>query len=63
MGGTFIVFHKINFLIMSCSYSWRINIPALMSNFGDIAKFPATGNMTYSGPVLFIGGGKSDYIQ
>ncbi|KAJ3652089.1 hypothetical protein Zmor_018085 [Zophobas morio] len=45
------------------SYSWRINIPALMSNFGDIAKFPATGNMTYSGPVLFIGGGKSDYIQ
>lgn len=46
------------------SYMWRINISALTTNFQkNIAMFPKTVDLKFDGPVLFIGGGASDYIQ
>ncbi|RZC40541.1 Abhydrolase 6 and/or PGAP1 domain containing protein [Asbolus verrucosus] len=45
------------------SYIWRINIPTLLAHFEDIARFPKTENLKYDGPVLFVGGGASDFIQ
>jgi abhydrolase domain-containing protein 11 len=45
------------------SYMWRINIPTLMANFEEIAAFPKTNDLMFEGPVLFIAGGASDFIQ
>lgn len=45
------------------SYSWRFNIEAIKKNVEDISSFPEIHNSIYEGPVLFIGGGKSDHIQ
>ncbi|XP_023015213.2 sn-1-specific diacylglycerol lipase ABHD11-like isoform X2 [Leptinotarsa decemlineata] len=45
------------------SYNWRINIPVLLKNFNNIANFPVVDDLHYDGPVLFIAGGNSDYIQ
>lgn len=46
------------------SYMWRINVNALQKNFKDhIMTFPRFSNMQFTGPVLFIGGGASDYIK
>ncbi|KAJ8956242.1 hypothetical protein NQ318_014974 [Aromia moschata] len=45
------------------SYGWRFNINALLRNFGNISSFPEIHNLVYEGPVLFVGGAKSDYIQ
>lgn len=42
---------------------WRINIPTLMASFEEIATFPPIDAYRFEGPVLFIGGGASDYIQ
>lgn len=44
-------------------YKWRINIPALLSNFQNIARFPPIEDLLYEGNTLFIGGAKSDYIE
>lgn len=45
-------------------YKWRINLPVLEQAFStQIATFPIQHEKTYNGPTLFIGGGKSDYIQ
>ncbi|KAG5874591.1 hypothetical protein JTB14_001225 [Gonioctena quinquepunctata] len=45
------------------SYSWRFNAKALAESFQHILTFPEIYNINYVGPVLFIGGAKSDYIQ
>lgn len=45
------------------SYSWRVNISTLMLNFDEIARFPDINNYKYEGPVLFIAGGASDFVQ
>ncbi|KAF2894290.1 hypothetical protein ILUMI_11882 [Ignelater luminosus] len=46
------------------SYAWRINIPVLLSNFNEhILSFPKIDGLQFEGPVLFVGGGKSDFIQ
>ncbi|EFA05188.1 sn-1-specific diacylglycerol lipase ABHD11 [Tribolium castaneum] len=45
------------------SYMWRINIPTLMASFEEIATFPPINKYKFEGPVLFVGGGASDYIQ
>nr|CAI5834017.1 unnamed protein product [Callosobruchus analis] len=45
------------------SYAWRINIPALMENFNNIARFPMVNDVHYDGPILFVAGGYSDFVQ
>ncbi|KAB0794734.1 hypothetical protein PPYR_12051 [Photinus pyralis] len=46
------------------SFMWRVNIPALLSNFYDhIASFPIPAECKFTGPVLFVAGGVSDFIQ
>lgn len=46
------------------SYAWRINIPVLLSNFNEhILSFPKVDDLQFEGPVLFVSGGKSDFIQ
>ncbi|XP_018561000.1 protein ABHD11 isoform X1 [Anoplophora glabripennis] len=45
------------------SYDWRINIPVLVSCFNNIANFPLVNDVQCTAPVLFLGGGNSDYIQ
>lgn len=46
-------------------FSWRANVEALHQYFKDhISKFPdSLAGKQYNGPVLFIGGSKSDYIK
>lgn len=45
-------------------YVWRINIPILLKHFENIAKFPELHEgFQFDGPVLFVGGSRSDYIQ
>lgn len=47
------------------SFKWRHNVEALSENFEkNIAGFPAdVSTLQYTGPVLFIGGAKSDYLK
>ncbi|XP_066148937.1 sn-1-specific diacylglycerol lipase ABHD11 isoform X2 [Euwallacea fornicatus] len=44
------------------SYKWRVNIPTLLKQFKEIAKFDTVEGLQYKGETLFIGGAKSDYI-
>lgn len=41
---------------------WRFNLSALIANYSQILAAP-TGSAPYIGPVLFVKGGDSDYIQ
>ncbi|XP_066262122.1 sn-1-specific diacylglycerol lipase ABHD11 isoform X3 [Euwallacea similis] len=45
------------------SYTYRFNKRALLNHFQELTSFPNVHNVQYEGPVLFVGGGKSDYIQ
>ncbi|KAG5859603.1 hypothetical protein JTB14_037051 [Gonioctena quinquepunctata] len=45
------------------SYDWRMNIPVLSKNFGEFAKFPSVNGLQYDGPVLFLAGSESDFVQ
>ncbi|KAJ8917347.1 hypothetical protein NQ315_002369 [Exocentrus adspersus] len=45
------------------SYKWRINIPVLLACFNNVARFPLVNEVQYTGPVLFLGGGNSDFIE
>ncbi|CAG9862624.1 unnamed protein product [Phyllotreta striolata] len=45
------------------TFRWRINVPVLLANFNNLAKFPILNDLQYSGPTLFIGGSKSDYLK
>lgn len=51
------------FLNLFFSFGWRFNVKALLENTDYILSFPNVHNSVYKGPVLFIGGGKSDHIQ
>jgi esterase len=42
-------------------FAWRMNLPALEQQYGQIAAAPE--GTPYGGPVLFIKGGESGYIQ
>ncbi|CAH1994444.1 unnamed protein product [Acanthoscelides obtectus] len=46
----------------SGSYTWRINIPVLMKNFNNVARFPIVNDVCYDGPVLFVAGKESDFV-
>lgn len=43
-------------------FQWRFNVAALQQNYPEILAAPAAEG-PYTGPVLFIKGGDSDYIQ
>lgn len=42
-------------------WGWRVNLPAIVSRYADIAA-GAVGNV-FEGPVLFLRGENSDYVQ
>lgn len=44
------------------SIGWQCNTEALKSHFEEIASFPDLPGKTFAGPVLLIGGEKSNYI-
>ncbi len=43
------------------SYVWRVNLSGIHDSYQNIRLAP-TGDMPYEGPVLFVKGGRSDYI-
>ncbi|WP_421275843.1 alpha/beta fold hydrolase [Aeromonas veronii] len=43
-------------------WGWRFNVPALEENYANIMGWPADEHR-FEGPVLFIKGGDSDYMQ
>jgi len=44
------------------TFDWRLNLPAISANMDFIFEGVQSTD-TYTGPVLFVKGGKSDYIQ
>jgi esterase len=42
---------------------WRINLPVLADGLAEIEAFPTPGGAVYDGPVRFIAGRDSDYLQ
>jgi esterase len=44
------------------NFEWKFNLPVLWDHYEDIMD-GVTGNKPFTGPVLFIKGGKSDYIN
>src|SRR2546430_6549926 len=45
-------------------FEWRINLPALASNMGQLISFPgAATTRVYNGKAMFISGGLSNYVQ
>ena len=47
----------------SRGYEWRVNLPALSSYLQEAESFRPSPTDIYRGAVLFIRGGKSDYIS
>ncbi|CAB3219827.1 unnamed protein product [Arctia plantaginis] len=61
---------SLDFILMSIherpdkTFAWKYNLDALANSFNKIATFPdELKRKQYTGPTLFIGGGKSDYIR
>ncbi len=45
-------------------FRWRVNLPALQAAANDLGGFdPADDASPYTGPTLFIAGGRSDYVR
>jgi len=42
---------------------WRVNLPALKASIGDIEGFPLPSAAHFDGPVQFIAGRDSDYLE
>lgn len=50
-------------VVFDCSFKWRLNISALLANYRKyIGTFPAVNGAKFDGPVLFVGGEKSDFM-
>ena len=45
----------------SGNWGWRVNLPVIVSRYGDIAS--GSHGDAFSGPVLFLRGEHSDYVQ
>ncbi len=46
------------------SYSWKMNIEAIQSEYQRMLRRPiGEGNAVYTGPTLFLGGERSDYLD
>lgn len=44
------------------SFVWRLNLPAIVRNYPALNLAPV-GSAPFNGPVLFVRGGKSDYLS
>lgn len=45
-------------------FSWRINLATIERDFREgVANFPDCSRWSYTGPTLFIGGNKSDFLK
>lgn len=44
-------------------YRWRLNLEALRDGMEELVGFPALSESRFDGPVLFLYGGESDYVQ
>jgi len=44
-------------------YRWRLNLPALKHGIEDLVGFPDLDGRIFDGPVLFLYGADSDYVQ
>ncbi len=55
-------FFLLNLVRDGDGYAWQINLPALKAGLSDLHGFPDFTGKSYDGPVLFVGGEKSDYI-
>jgi len=52
-----------NLLLKDGRYQWRIDLDIIRDNAHHIVGFPDAAGRAYSRPVLFIGGGKSRYLD
>jgi len=44
-------------------FAWRVNLDGLRANMADLMGFPAAREAEYAGPILFLSGGRSDYVE
>lgn len=44
-------------------YTWEPNLELLRTSLEAIGGFPETGEATFEGPVLWVAGGRSDYVR
>lgn len=44
-------------------FSWEPNLALLRASLDTIGGFPDTGGAVYGGPVLWVAGGRSDYVR
>jgi len=44
-------------------YRWRLNLEALQRGMDDLVGFPEFPDKTFDGPVLFVYGSDSEYVQ
>lgn len=44
-------------------FAWKLNLRVISDNIVNVFDFDVPGHLTYHGPVLFIRGDKSDFIQ
>ncbi|WP_448202882.1 alpha/beta fold hydrolase [Azospirillum sp. sgz302134] len=51
-----------NLVLEQGKFHWRINLDAIGASMANLIGFPDLGDKQYSGPTLFIGGTRSDYI-
>ena len=51
-----------NLVMEHGKFHWRINLDAIGASMADLIGFPDLGEARYTGPTLFIGGTRSDYI-
>ncbi len=52
-----------NLVLQDGSLFWRINLAALASHMDDLIGFPDLAGRSYSGPVMFVAGKRSDPIK
>ncbi|XP_019875760.1 protein ABHD11 [Aethina tumida] len=45
------------------SYKWGLNLNSLLNNYESIASFPDVHNVSFDGPVMFLAGANSDFVQ
>jgi len=51
-----------NLVLEEGSLRWRLNLAALAAHMDDLVGFPEFGETSYSQPVVFIAGSRSDYV-